>query len=92
MENVYSPPIGALNEPIALAAQNAPGRLASVDGMRFAAGCASNAEHYLLVDAQRGWPPDGALGCPRPPGAQGSLLLASSSPPTVACRGGCARP
>jgi NADH oxidase (H2O2-forming) len=23
MENVYSPPIGALNEPIALAAQNA---------------------------------------------------------------------
>ena len=24
MENVYSPPIGALNEPIALAAQNAP--------------------------------------------------------------------
>ena len=28
MENVYSPPIGALNEPIALAAQNALGRLA----------------------------------------------------------------
>ena len=29
MENVYSPPIGALNEPIALAAQNALSRLAS---------------------------------------------------------------
>ena len=29
MENVYSPPIGALNEPIALAAQNALGRLAT---------------------------------------------------------------
>jgi NADH oxidase (H2O2-forming) len=29
MENVYSPPIGALNEPIALAAQNALNRLAS---------------------------------------------------------------
>ena len=27
MENVYSPPIGALNEPIALAAQNALSRL-----------------------------------------------------------------
>ncbi len=27
MENVYSPPIGALNEPIALAAQNAMGKL-----------------------------------------------------------------
>jgi len=27
MENVYSPPIGALNEPIALAAQNALNRL-----------------------------------------------------------------
>ena len=25
MENVYSPPIGALNEPIALAAQDAAG-------------------------------------------------------------------
>jgi len=29
MENVYSPPIGALNEPIAVAAQNALSRLAS---------------------------------------------------------------
>jgi NADH oxidase (H2O2-forming) len=29
MENVYSPPIGALNEPIALAAQNALNRLKS---------------------------------------------------------------
>jgi NADH oxidase (H2O2-forming) len=29
MENVYSPPIGALNEPIALAAQNALSRLQS---------------------------------------------------------------
>lgn len=29
MENVYSPPIGALNEPIALAAQNALNRLAA---------------------------------------------------------------
>jgi NADH oxidase (H2O2-forming) len=29
MENVYSPPIGALNEPIALAAQNALSRLGS---------------------------------------------------------------
>ena len=27
MENVYSPPIGALNEPIALAAQNALSKL-----------------------------------------------------------------
>ena len=27
MENVYSPPIGALNEPIALAAQNGLSRL-----------------------------------------------------------------
>ncbi|HDH02876.1 MAG TPA: CoA-disulfide reductase, partial [Actinobacteria bacterium] len=27
MENVYSPPIGALNEPMALAAQNALGKL-----------------------------------------------------------------
>ena len=29
MENVYSPPIGALNEPIAVAAQNALSRLGS---------------------------------------------------------------
>jgi len=29
MENVYSPPIGALNEPIALAAQNGLARLAA---------------------------------------------------------------
>jgi NADH oxidase (H2O2-forming) len=28
MENVYSPPIGALNEPISLAAQNGLARLA----------------------------------------------------------------
>jgi NADH oxidase (H2O2-forming) len=29
MENVYSPPIGALNEPIAMAAQDALSRLDS---------------------------------------------------------------
>ena len=49
MENVYSPAIGALNEPIVVAAQNgvdaSQGRLT----MSFSRWLRSNAEHYLLV-------------------------------------------
>ena len=49
MENVYSPPIGALNEPIALRGPEPPRQPA----MKFVRWLRSNSEHYLLMAAQR---------------------------------------
>ena len=54
MENVYSPPIGALNEPIALAAQDALARLGSeVPFARCVARRAEAPSAQLMVAAQR---------------------------------------
>ena len=63
MENIYSPPIGALFEPIAIAAQNGLAELAQGEGIRAGAGMTAaermqrrlraQAEHHLRVAAMK---------------------------------------
>ena len=83
MENVYSPPIGALNEPIALAAQNL---LANLTTMRFARWLRTNSEHYLLMAAQRDVAARYGRPCPRPRRAS---RAGSSSPCSRRSTGAC---
>ena len=76
MENVYSPPIGALNEPIALAAQNGLANLKKVDDgtpgagdRRSPAGCGRTRSTTSCSTPRPAWPPRGARP-PRPRGAK----------------------
>ena len=89
MENVYSPPIGALNEPIAARRAERPQPAGGLSSVRFAAWLRCNAEHYLLIAAQQRVAAARRL---RAPGAaadaQGPLLprrlRAGLPPPAVA--------
>ena len=95
MENVYSPPIGALNEPIAAGRPERPGLGLGADGDASRRGSARNSEHYLLVAAQAR---DGqAVPGPSRPAARNRVWArcsgcASSSPSTGGCPGGCGAP
>ena len=52
MENVYSPAIGALNEPIVLAAQDGVDAVTRAADVSLSRWLRNNAEHHLLVHAQ----------------------------------------
>ena len=94
MENVYSPPIGALNEPIALAAQNG---LANLKGLTWISGAGVRRSRWLRQQLRALPAPRRAAaggrrqdGPDRPgPRAKEVSGWGCSPPSTAACRGSC---
>ena len=98
MENIYSPPIGALFEPIAIAAQNGLAELAKAEASGAGAGMTAaermqrrlraQAEHHLRVAAMKELRPGTPRARPRRDHGRGGASGGwPSSPPTGACRG-----